>query len=93
VLDAAVIVNDVPLADVTGLNAAVAPAGRPDAEKLTWPLKPLLAVTLMASLPFAPCTTPNVAALAWILKDGVVAGTSAPLHTAYGLVTLPDVVV
>ncbi len=84
-------VNVVPVADVAGLKAALAPAGRPDAEKLTEPLKPFVPVTLMASEPLAPCATLNVAPAAARLNEGeVAAGTSAPLHAAYGL---PDVVV
>ncbi len=37
-----------------GLNAAVTPMGRPEAERLTLPLNPFKGLTLMALVPFAP---------------------------------------
>ena len=39
-----------------GLNNAVTPLGRPDADKLTLPLKPFRGVTVMVLVPLAPCT-------------------------------------
>ena len=39
-----------------GLNDAVTPLGRPEADKLTLPLKPLCGVTVMVLEPLAPCT-------------------------------------
>jgi hypothetical protein len=39
-----------------GLNDAVTPLGRPDADKLTLPLNPLCEVTVIALVPLAPCT-------------------------------------
>ncbi len=82
VLDAAVSVNVVPVVDVAGLNAAVAPAGRPDAEKLTEPVKPFAPVTLMPSVPLVPCATLTPAAAVGRLNEGVVAGANAPVHAA-----------
>ena len=38
-----------------GLNEAVTPLGRPDADKLTLPLKPFCGVTVMVLVPLAPC--------------------------------------
>ena len=38
-----------------GLNEAVTPLGRPDADKLTLPLKPFCGVTVMVLEPLAPC--------------------------------------
>jgi len=38
-----------------GLNDAVTPLGRPDADKLTLPLKPFCGVTVMVLAPLAPC--------------------------------------
>jgi len=38
-----------------GLNDAVTPLGRPDADKLTLPLKPPCGVTVMVLVPLAPC--------------------------------------
>ena len=40
-----------------GLNAAVTPLGRPDADRVTLPLKPFCGVTVMVLAPFAPCMT------------------------------------
>ena len=39
-----------------GLNDAVTPLGRPDADKLTLPLKPFCGVTVMVVAPLVPCT-------------------------------------
>ncbi len=41
---------------LVGLNDAVTPAGRPVADKLTVPLKPLSALTVMVLVPMAPWT-------------------------------------
>jgi hypothetical protein len=38
-----------------GLKDAVTPPGRPDADKLTPPLKLFCGVTVIVLLPFAPC--------------------------------------
>jgi hypothetical protein len=38
-----------------GPNEAVTPLGRPDADKLTLPLKPFCGVTVMVLVPVAPC--------------------------------------
>ena len=46
-----VLVAVVPL----GLNDAVTPLGRPDADKLTLPLKPPCGVTVMMLVALAPC--------------------------------------
>ena len=40
-----------------GLNDAVTPPGKPDADKLTLPLKPFCGVTVMVLVPLAPWTT------------------------------------
>lgn len=41
---------------LAGLNDAVTPEGKPDADKLTVPLKPLCGLTVMLLVPLAPCT-------------------------------------
>jgi hypothetical protein len=46
-----VLVPVVPL----GLNDAVTPLGKPEADKLTLPLKPFCGVTVMLLVPLAPC--------------------------------------
>ena len=38
-----------------GLNDAVTPLGRPEADKLTLPLKPFTGVTVIVLVPPAPC--------------------------------------
>ena len=53
----AVSVNVLVLAVLLGLNDAVTPLGRPDADKLTLPLKPFCGVTVMVLAPFVPWTT------------------------------------
>jgi hypothetical protein len=52
----AVSVNVLVLVVLLGLNDAVTPLGRPDADKLTLPLKPFCGVTVMVLAPLAPCT-------------------------------------
>jgi hypothetical protein len=53
-----------------GLNAAVTPLGKPDAERVTLPLKPFAGVMVIALVPWAPCTTLNVLGLADSVKLG-----------------------
>ena len=50
-------VNVLVPAVLLGLNEAVTPLGRPDADKLTLLLKPLCGVTVMVLAPFVPWTT------------------------------------
>jgi hypothetical protein len=49
-------VNVLVLAVLLGLNDAVTPLGKPDADKLTLPLKPLCGVTTMVLVPLVPWT-------------------------------------
>jgi hypothetical protein len=51
----AVSVNVLVLAVLLGLNDAVTPLGRPDADKLTLLLKPFCGVTVIVLAPLAPC--------------------------------------
>ena len=37
------------------LNDAVTPLGRPEADKLTWPLKPFCPLTVIVLVPLVPC--------------------------------------
>jgi hypothetical protein len=53
----AVSVNVLELVVPPGLNDAVTPLGRPDADKLTLPLKPFCGVTVIVLARLAPCTT------------------------------------
>ena len=52
----AVSVNVLVLAVLLGLNDAVTPLGRPDADKLTLLLKLFCGVTVMVLAPLVPCT-------------------------------------
>jgi len=52
----AVSVNVLVLVVLLGLNDAVTPLGRPDADKLTLLLKPFCGVTVMVLAPLVPCT-------------------------------------
>ncbi len=63
---AALAVNVSVLADVVGfgLKAAVTPLGRPDAARLTLPLKPFAGFTVTVLVPLLPCTTLNVLGVA-----------------------------
>jgi hypothetical protein len=47
------------LVDVAGfvLKLPVTPLGSPEADKLTWPLKPFAGITLIVLVPLLPCTT------------------------------------
>jgi hypothetical protein len=50
----AVSINVLVFVVVVGLNDAVTPLGKPDADKLTLPLKPFCGVTVMVLVPEAP---------------------------------------
>ena len=83
-------VNVVPVAEVAGLNAAAAPAGRPDAEKLTEPVKPFLSVTLTTSVPLLPGATITVADAGARVKPGTAADVTVNVMPVVS-VRLPDV--
>jgi hypothetical protein len=53
----AVSVNELAPVVLVGLNDAVTPLGRPDADKLTLPLKPFWGVTVIALVLLEPCAT------------------------------------
>ena len=52
----AVSVKVLVLVVLLGLNEAVTPFGKPDADKLTLPLKPFWGLTVMVLEPLVPCT-------------------------------------
>lgn len=54
--------------DEAGLKEAVTPVGAPDAAKVTLPENGLASVTVMVSVPLAPCATDKVEAEAFRLK-------------------------
>jgi hypothetical protein len=53
----AVSVNVLVLVVLLGLKEAVTPLGRPEADKLTLPVKPFCAVTVIVLVPLLPCTS------------------------------------
>ena len=61
------------LVPVVGLvpNDAVTPLGRPDAAKVTLPVKPFWGATVMVLEPLDPCTTVRLLGDAERLKSGV----------------------
>ena len=52
----AVSINVLVLVVLLGLKEAVTPLGRPEADKLTLPLKPFCGVTVIVLVPLLPCT-------------------------------------
>ena len=52
----AVSVNVLVLVVLFGLNEAVTPLGKPEADKLTLPVKPFCGMTVIVLVPIVPCT-------------------------------------
>ena len=65
-----------------GLNAAVTPLGRPDAERLTPLLKPLIGVTVTVLVPLLPSVTVTLPGDADRLKSGAGGGFTVRLTAA-----------
>lgn len=63
-----------------GLNDHVSPAGKPDADNVTLPLKPFCGVTEMLLVPLAPCVTGTVDGDADSVKLGA-GGAGTPTET------------
>src|SRR6266849_6404792 len=57
-----------------GLKDAVTPLGKPEADKLTLPLKPFCGVTVMVLVPLAPCVMVKLLGEAESVKFGVGTG-------------------
>jgi hypothetical protein len=57
----AVSVNVLMLVVLVGLNDAATPLGRPEADRLTLPLKPFCGATEMVLVALAPCVTLTLA--------------------------------
>jgi hypothetical protein len=62
------------LAVLLGLNDALTPAGRPDTDKLTFPLKPFCGATVNVLVPVVPCTIVKLAGDADSVKFAVGSG-------------------
>jgi hypothetical protein len=70
------------------LKDAVTPFGKPDADKLTLPLKPLRGVTVSVLAPLVPCVTVKLLGEADSAKFGVCA-EAGQLFTRFAAFTLP----
>ena len=84
----AVSVNVLVPAVLPGLNDAVTPLGRPDADKLTLLLKPFCGVTVMVLVPVVPCASVKLFGEAEKAKFG---GAFTVREIVVVLVKLPDV--
>ena len=73
-----------------GLNAAVTPVGIPDAANDTLPVKGLMSVTVIVSVPLAPATTDSVVADGLSVKPPVGEVTVNVTVVEAGL-TVPEV--
>lgn len=82
----AVSVNVLVLVAGFGLNDAVTPLGRPDADKPTLPLNPFCSVTVIVLVPIVPCVMVKLFGDAERLKFGPEAGQ---LLTRFAAFTLP----
>jgi hypothetical protein len=82
----AVSVNTLVLAVLVGLKDADTPLGRPDTDKLTFPVKPFSGVTVTVVVPLAPCVTVKLLGEAESEKLGPEAGQ---LLTRLAALTVP----
>lgn len=73
-----------------GLNEAVTPPGRPEADRLTFPLKPFCGVTVMVLVPLAACVMLRVLGEDERAKLGAKAAVTVSV-TVVELVKLPEV--
>jgi len=78
------------LAVLAGLNEAVTPLGKPEADKATLPLKPFCGVTLIVLVPLAPCVIVTLLGEEEREKFGTGVGLTVR-ETVVMLVRLPDV--
>jgi hypothetical protein len=85
-------VNVTTLVEVVGLvpNVAVTPAGRPDADNVTAPVKPPEGVSVIVLLPLPPCVTVTLVGEAESEKFGVAAAFTVRA-TVVVCVSVPDV--
>jgi hypothetical protein len=81
-------VNVLVLAVLPGLNAAVTPLGKPEADKLTLPVNPFCGVTVTVLVPLPPCTTVTLPGDAESAKFGPDT-TPGQLFTKLAALTLP----
>jgi hypothetical protein len=86
----AVSVNVLVLVVLVGLNVAVTPLGRPEAEKLTLPLKPFCGVTVMVLVPLVPWVSAKLLGDAESVKLGTGSGFTVR-ETVVEFVKVPEV--
>ena len=84
----AVSVSVLVLVALAGLNEALTPLGRPEADKLTLPLNPFCGITVTLLVPLAPCVTVTPLGEAEIWKLGVVE-TPGQLFAKLAALTVP----
>ena len=84
----AVSVSVLVLVALAGLNDAVTPLGRPEAVKLTLPVKPFCGVTVIVIVPLAPCVTVTLPGAAESWKPGAVE-EPGQLFTKLAALTVP----
>jgi hypothetical protein len=72
-----------------GLNAAVTPVGRPDADKETAELKPPETVVLIVEFPLLPCTTETAVGEADSVNAGVAAAVTVSVTVAVCVIPPP----
>ena len=70
----AVNVSALVLVVLLGLKEVVTPLGRPDTEKVTFPVKPLMEVMVMVLVPLEPCVIIRLPGVAWREKFGPKTG-------------------
>jgi hypothetical protein len=70
---------------LVGLKLAVTPEGRPEIDRLTVPLKPLIGFTLMVLVPMVPCVNVSEAGEADKLKSGVVVFHTSVIGETFAL--------
>jgi hypothetical protein len=80
------------LVEVVGLvpKLAVTPAGKPEADKLTLPVKPAIGVMEMVLLPLVPCVTVKLAGEAESEKSGVPPPLLFQKFTRFAALTEPQ---
>ena len=71
-----------------GANEAVTPLGKPEAEKVTLPLKPFCGTTVIVLEPLVPCTMLRLLGEADSVKDGVCTAPGQ-LFTKFAALSVP----
>jgi len=80
-------VNVLDVVALAGLNVAVTPAGKPEAERFTAPLNPFWPAMVIVAVPLVPCTTLKLLGAAESVK---LAGTTTFTLTEVMLVSAPE---